>query len=104
NSRDWTPEELRRGKVKTITRPPRHSTSALYHNRGDGTFEDVTQKAGLAVEAFGQGVCAGDFDNDGRDDSYLTALGGNYVFHNNRDGTFTDVAARAGRPDSERRT
>src|SRR5438876_6040938 len=96
NSRDWTPEELRRGKAKVAPPQRPRATSALYHNRGDGTFEDVTQKAGLAVNAFGQGVCVGDFDNDGHEDIYLTAVGGNYLFRNNGDGTFTDVAARAG--------
>src|SRR5437867_8447170 len=65
NSRDWSPDELRRGKMSQPSHPARSTTSALYHNRGDGTFEDVTKKAGLAVAAYGQGVCVGDFDNDG---------------------------------------
>src|SRR5215212_6113480 len=80
NRRDWTPDELRRAKMSQPSRPARTATSALYHNQGDGTFEDVTQPAGLAIEAFGQGVCVGDFDNDGHDDLYLTALGRNYLF------------------------
>jgi hypothetical protein len=96
NSRDWTPEELRRGKPFPPTRSRRKATSSLYHNRGNGTFEDVTQKAGLAVETFGQGVCVGDYDNDGHDDIYLTAVGTNHLFHNNGNGTFTDVTAKAG--------
>ncbi len=96
NSRDWTPDELRRGKLSQTSRPARPATSALYHNRGDGTFEDVTRQAKLAIPAFGQGVCVGDFDNDGYQDIYLTALGANHLFRNNGNGTFTDVAARAG--------
>src|SRR5947207_9144333 len=64
NSRDWTPDELRRGKVSVATHPARSQTCALYHNRGDGTFEDVTKKAHLDVPMFGQGVCVGDFNND----------------------------------------
>jgi hypothetical protein len=74
----------------------RHSTLALYHNNHDGTFTDVTQKAGLAVEMQGMGVAVGDFDNDGYDDIFITALGQNHLFHNNGDGTFTDVTKQAG--------
>jgi enediyne biosynthesis protein E4 len=96
NSRDWTPDERRRGMAAAPGRPPRRSTSALYRNRGDGTFEDVTERAGLAVETFGQGVCVGDVDNDGFEDLYLTALGRNYLFRNNGNGTFTEVARQAG--------
>jgi enediyne biosynthesis protein E4 len=96
NSRDWTPDEQRRGMAAAPGRPPRRSTSALYRNRGDGTFEDVTERAGLAVETFGQGVCVGDVDNDGFEDLYLTALGRNYLFRNNGNGTFTEVARQAG--------
>ena len=76
--------------------PGRHSTLALYHNNHDGTFTDVTQKAGLAVEMYGMGVAIGDFDNDGYDDVFVTALGQNHLFHNNGDGTFTDVTKKAG--------
>jgi enediyne biosynthesis protein E4 len=73
---------------------------ALYRNRGDGTFEDVTKQAGLAVDCYGMGVAVGDYDNDGWPDLYLTALGPNFLFRNNGDGTFTDVTRRAGVEDS----
>ncbi len=73
-----------------------HSTLALYHNNHDGTFSDVTQKAGLAVEMYGMGVTIGDYDNDGFDDIFITALGQNHLFHNNGNGTFSDVTKRAG--------
>jgi hypothetical protein len=69
---------------------------ALYRNRGDGRFEDVTRRAGLAVERYGMGCAVGDYDNDGNPDLYLTALGSNALFRNNGDGTFTDVTRRAG--------
>jgi enediyne biosynthesis protein E4 len=74
----------------------KHTTLALYHNNQNGTFTDVTQKAGLAVEMYGMGVAIGDFDNDGRDDVFITALGRNHLFHNNGNGTFTDVTRQAG--------
>jgi enediyne biosynthesis protein E4 len=70
--------------------------SALYRNRGDGTFEDVTRRAGLAIDCYGMGVAVGDYDNDGHPDLYLTALGPNHLFHNNGDDTFTDVTRHAG--------
>jgi enediyne biosynthesis protein E4 len=73
-----------------------HSTLALYHNNHDGTFTDVTKKAGLAVEMFGMGVAVGDYDNDGFDDIFITALGQSRLFHNNGNGTFTDVTQKAG--------
>jgi hypothetical protein len=70
--------------------------SALYRNKGDGTFEEVTRKAGLAVDCYGIGCAVGDYDRDGHPDLYLTALGPNHLFRNNGDGTFTDVTRRAG--------
>jgi hypothetical protein len=68
----------------------------LYHQKADGTFEDVTQKAGLQGEGYGMGVAVGDYDNDGYEDLYVTGFGGNHLYHNNGNGTFTDVTAKAG--------
>ncbi len=71
-------------------------TSHLYHNNHDGTFSDVTKKAGLTLSGWGQGVCVGDYDNDGWEDLYVTYYGKNILYHNNGDGTFTDVSEKAG--------
>jgi enediyne biosynthesis protein E4 len=68
----------------------------LYHNNHDGTFTDVTEKAGVAGEGYGMGVAIGDYDNDGWPDIYVVNTGKNQLFHNNRDGTFTDVTDKAG--------
>ncbi len=68
----------------------------LYHQKQDGTFEDVTEKAGLQGVGYGMGVAVGDYDNDGYEDLYVTAYGGNKLYHNNGDGTFTDVTDKAG--------
>jgi enediyne biosynthesis protein E4 len=68
----------------------------LYHQKSDGTFEDVTEKAGLQGVGYGMGVAVGDYDNDGFEDLYVTAYGGNRLYHNNGDGTFADVTVRAG--------
>ena len=76
--------------------PRAQSTLKLYHNNHDGTFTDVTSKAGLAVTLFGMGVAVGDYDNDGYDDLFITALGQSHLFHNNGNGTFTDVTKAAG--------
>lgn len=84
NSKDWP--EHKAG----------HSTPALYHNRGDGTFTEVTRASGLAIEAYGLGCAVGDYDNDGKDDLYLTALDGNHLFHNLGGGRFAEVTAHAG--------
>src|SRR5712672_1519786 len=74
----------------------KHSTPKLYHNNHDGTFTDVTHKAGLDVEMMGMGVAVGDYDNDGYDDLFVTAYGQRHLFHNNGNGTFTDVTQKAG--------
>jgi hypothetical protein len=72
------------------------TTPKLYHNNHDGTFTDVTRKAGLAVPMFGFGAAVGDYDNDGFDDIFITALGQSHLFHNNGNGTFTEVTKLAG--------
>src|SRR5277367_3216273 len=83
NGKDWTP----RG---------RPSTAALYRNNHDGTFTDITRGSGLDVEMYGIGVAVADFDNDGRDDLYITALEGDHLFHNEGNGKFKDVTAASG--------
>jgi len=83
NGRDWEP----RG---------RRTTAALYRNDGKGGFRDVTAGSGLDVEIYGIGVAVSDYDNDGRDDVYLTALEGDRLFHNEGGGRFRDVTKAAG--------
>src|SRR5271165_3479895 len=83
NSKDWTP----RG---------RKSLPALYRNNHNGTFTDITANSGLDVEMYGIGVAIGDYDNDGRDDIYITALDGDRLFHNEGGGKFRDVTKAAG--------
>jgi enediyne biosynthesis protein E4 len=78
-----------------------HKTGAeywnrLFHQKPDGTFEDVTEKSGLKGVGYGMGVAVGDYDNDGYEDLYVTAYGGNRLYHNNGNGTFTDVTEQAG--------
>jgi hypothetical protein len=68
----------------------------LYHQKPDGTFEDVTERAGLEGTGYGMGVAVGNYDNDGYEDLFVTALGGNKLYHNNGNGTFTDVTEKAG--------
>ncbi|HXG66742.1 MAG TPA: CRTAC1 family protein [Blastocatellia bacterium] len=72
------------------------STNQLYRNNGDGTFANVTQKAGLTRTGWGQSVCTGDFDNDGHEDVFISYFGKNALYRNNGNGTFTDVAEKAG--------
>jgi enediyne biosynthesis protein E4 len=79
------------GKSETAA-PSNH----LYHNNHDGTFTDITRKAGLVHTGWGQGVCIGDYDNDGWPDMFVTYYGKNVLYHNNGDGTFTDVSEKAG--------
>jgi enediyne biosynthesis protein E4 len=76
--------------------PGKAPTNHLYRNNHDGTFVDVTEKAGLAHTGWGQGVCVGDYDNDGWEDLYVTYYGKNILYHNNGNGTFTDVTDKAG--------
>ncbi len=83
NSKDWSP----RG---------RKSLSALYRNNHDGTFSNITAGSGLDIEMYGIGVAIGDYDNDGRDDVYITALEGDRLFHNEGGGKFRDVTAGSG--------
>jgi hypothetical protein len=70
--------------------------AALFHNNHDGTFTDVTEKAGVANDRWGFGVAVADYDNDGWPDLYVSNFGKNRLYHNNHDGTFTDVAEKAG--------
>jgi enediyne biosynthesis protein E4 len=83
NSKDWTP----RG---------RKSLSALYRNNHNGTFTNITAGSGLDVEMYGMGVAIADYDNDGRDDVYITALDGDHLFHNEGNGKFRDVTKESG--------
>ncbi|HEX8871839.1 MAG TPA: CRTAC1 family protein [Candidatus Acidoferrum sp.] len=76
--------------------PGQEPTNHLFKNNRDGTFTDVTVKAGLVRSGWGQGVCIGDYDNDGYEDLFVAYFGKNALYHNNGDGTFTDVSERAG--------
>jgi hypothetical protein len=71
-------------------------SSHLFKNNRDGTFTDVTAQAGLLHSGWGQGVCIGDYDNDGYEDLFVTYFGKNVLYHNNGNGTFTDVTEKAG--------
>ena len=79
---------------------PRSARSDLWRNRGDGTFADVTAKAGVGYPGWGMGVAAADFDNDGWDDLYVTCYGKNRLYRNDGDGTFSDVTDKAAVGDS----
>src|SRR5882672_9423440 len=83
NSKNWTPTAKK-------------SLPALYHNNHNGTFTDVTAASGLDVEMYGMGVAIADYDNDGREDVYITALEGDRLFHNEGNGKFRDVTKASG--------
>jgi hypothetical protein len=74
----------------------KEATNHLYRNNGDGTFTDVTAETGVPGRGFAMGVTAGDYDNDGYEDLYITNWGSAILYHNNGDGTFTDVTEKAG--------
>jgi hypothetical protein len=74
----------------------RTPSSYLFHNNRDGTFTDVSRKAGFTYSGWGQACCIGDYDNDGFDDLFVSCWGRNLLYHNNGDGTFTDVSEKAG--------
>jgi hypothetical protein len=91
------------GTATRLYTPKRRLQSALYRNNGDGTFTDVTAKAGVGAEGlFGMGVAVGDYDNDGFPDLFVLGYGRCILYHNNGDGTFTDVSAKAGVENSGR--
>jgi hypothetical protein len=96
NNDGWPDIFIVNGSSLDAPRSRKAPTSHLYRNNHDGTFTDVTQKAGLTHTGWGQGVCVGDYDNDGWPDLYVTYYGKNVLYHNNRDGTFTDVSEKAG--------
>jgi hypothetical protein len=88
------PDFVPKGTIPQKTGP--EYWNRLYHQKSDGSFEDVTARAGLEGAGYGMGVAVGDYDNDGNEDLYVTGLGGNHLYHNNGNGTFTDVTAKAG--------
>jgi hypothetical protein len=92
----WLDLFLVQGATVETAGTERNELSRLFRNRGDGTFEDVTEAAGLTHRGWGMGVTFGDFDSDGWTDIFLTCLGPNVLYRNNGDGTFSDVTARAG--------
>ena len=83
NGKDWVPQG-------------RRTTAALYRNNHDGTFTDITRGSGLDIEIYGLGVAVADYDNDGREDVYITALDGDHLFHNEGGGKFRDVTRESG--------
>jgi hypothetical protein len=80
------------------SKPGESGRPQLYRNEGNGHFTDVSAKAGLTQEGWAQGVCVGDYDNDGHQDLLVTWYGHNVLYRNRGDGTFEDVTARAGLP------
>lgn len=100
NSREWTPAERKGADRVETDNLPATVTSKLYRNLGNGRFRDVTAGSGLDVPMYGMGACVGDYDNDGRPDLYVTALGRNYLFRNVTEKgerpLFQEIAEQAG--------
>jgi len=92
----WLDVFLVNGSTFQTGSSTRKPTSFLFRNNRDGTFTDVTQKAGLTNSGWGQGCCAADYDNDGFEDLFVSYWGRNVLYHNNGDGTFTNVSEKAG--------
>ncbi len=92
----WLDVFLTNSPTVATAAAPGRARSALWRNNRDGTFSDVTDRAGVGTPGWAMGVATGDFDNDGWEDLYVTCFGANHLFRNNGDGTFTDVTARAG--------
>jgi hypothetical protein len=96
NGTEWSAEKAGNTGAGKVAAGRQRSTMQLFRNNRNGTFTDVTQRAGLAVEMYGLGVTVADYDNDGFADIYVTAVGQNRLFHNTGHGTFIDVTERAG--------
>jgi enediyne biosynthesis protein E4 len=92
----WPDIFLINGSTLEDLKADRSPASKLYHNNHDGTFTDVTEKAGLAHRGWCMGAAVGDYDNDGWDDLYITCLTGSFLYRNNGNGTFRDVTVQAG--------
>ncbi len=99
----WQDIFLVGGTRLDVSPQTRNSTNRLYRNKRDGTFQDVTAKAGVADSGWGQSVCVADYDNDGHDDIFVSRFGKNLLYRNKGDGTFQEVAARAGVADNRTR-
>ena len=92
----WPDIFLVNGARRSLSAADAAPVSHLYRNNHDGTFADVTEKAGVAGKGWGQGVCAGDYDNDGHIDLFVTYYGHQILYRNNGDGTFNDVTRGSG--------
>ena len=99
----WVDIFLVNGSTLRQPAPSQLPRSYLFRNNRDGTFTDVTGKAGLTASGWGQACCVGDFDNDGFDDLFVSYWGQNCLYRNNGDGTFTDVTSKVGLRSSQRR-